>query len=78
MKSFKRLLLIFSTMLMFGIAESAYSQCSVCRAGAESNLNSKTNKRGAGLNNAILYLMSVPYVMAGVGGFIWWKNRKKA
>lgn len=57
--------------------QSGYSQCSVCRAGAESNLNSKENKRGAGLNNAILYLMSVPYVMAGIGGFIWWKHRKK-
>ena len=64
-------------MLLLDATETAYSQCSVCRAGAESNLNSKENKRGAGLNNAILYMMSVPYIMAGVGGFIWWVKATK-
>jgi len=64
--------------MLISVSEPAFSQCSVCRAGAESNLGAKdSNKRGAGLNNAILYLMSIPYVMAGVGGFIWWKYRKK-
>lgn len=77
MKALKRYLLFFSVLTMLSISGVAYSQCSVCRAGAESNLDSKTNKRGAGLNHAIIYLMSVPYVMAGVGGYIWWKNRKK-
>lgn len=77
MKSAKRLIFFFALITAIAVSETAFSQCSVCRAGAESNLASKDNKRGAGLNNAILYLMSVPYVMAGIGGFIWWRNRKK-
>lgn len=77
MKSLKRFILFFSLVAAMAVSESAFSQCSVCRAGAESNLASKDNKRGAGLNHAILYLMSVPYIMAGIGGFIWWRNRKK-
>jgi hypothetical protein len=35
-------------------------------------------KQGAGLNAGILYLMSIPYVMGGVAGYIWWKNRQKS
>lgn len=77
MKTLKRFILFFSFIAAMSVSETAFSQCSVCRAGAESNLNSKENKRGAGLNKAILYLMSVPYVMAGIGGFIWWRSRKK-
>ncbi len=77
MKSLKRFIFLITLVAAVTISETAFSQCSVCRAGAESNLSSKENSRGAGLNHAILYLMSVPYVMAGIGGFIWWRNRKK-
>jgi hypothetical protein len=34
--------------------------------------------KGRGLNTGILYLMSLPYLMGGVAGYIWWKHRKKA
>ena len=51
------------------------AQCSMCRCVAESNLEAG-EKRGKGLNTGILYLMSVPYVMAGVAGFVWWKKQR--
>ena len=49
----------------------------MCRAGVESNLKQGENQRGRGLNHAILYLMSVPYILGGVGGFLIWRNYKK-
>jgi prolipoprotein diacylglyceryltransferase len=62
------LLLIFSTL-------SAYSQCSVCRAGAESSVEQGYTV-GKGLNKGIIYLMSVPYVLAGAALYIYYKNKK--
>lgn len=49
----------------------------MCKKIAESNLESG-EKKAKGLNTGILYLMSVPYLMAGVAGFMWWKYRKQS
>lgn len=63
--------------LLFVLISDANAQCAMCRANAESNLKSKENKVGRGLNHGILYLMSVPYLMGGAAAFIWYKHRKK-
>ncbi len=49
----------------------------MCRANAESNIRNGENEIGRGLNNGILYLMSIPYVLAGVGVIILVRNRRK-
>ncbi|NBC07949.1 MAG: hypothetical protein GVY26_12220 [Bacteroidetes bacterium] len=52
------------------------AQCPMCRMSAESNLkNGGTD--GKGLNNGILYMLATPYMIIGVIGFIWWRNRRK-
>jgi len=52
------------------------AQCPMCRMSAESNLkNGGTD--GKGLNNGILYMLATPYMIVGVIGFIWWRNRRK-
>jgi hypothetical protein len=76
MKNWKLTAVILSVVLS-GLAIDASAQCSMCRQAAESNLKQGENSRGKGLNKAILYLMSVPYVMGGLGGYLLWKNRKK-
>ena len=43
------------------------SQCSMCRAVLESEEGQTTAK---GINNGILYLMAIPYLLVG---FIGWK-----
>jgi hypothetical protein len=48
----------------------------MCRRVAESNLEAG-EKKARGLNTGILYLMSLPYLMGGVAGYLWWKNNKK-
>lgn len=54
----------------------ATAQCAMCKGAAEANL-----KQGGGdpqgLNNGILYMLSMPYLLVGVIGFWWYRNRKK-
>ena len=73
MKKLRILLFVFALLLMH---DAVNAQCSMCRRVAESNLEGG-DKKGRGLNTGILYLMSIPYLMGGVGVFIWWKNSKK-
>ena len=70
--------LFFSVVLSLVLAATAgevSAQCSMCRRVAESNLESG-EKKARGLNTGILYLMSVPYLMGGVAGYIWWRTKK--
>jgi hypothetical protein len=62
----------------------ADAQCAMCRRIAQTNYEQqdlvskqKEMKRGRSLNNGILYLLSIPYLIGGVGALVWWKNRKK-
>ena len=63
--------------LLFTVGSQAVAQCSMCRQAAASNIKQGENQRGRGLNQAILYLMAVPYILGGVGGYVLWRNRKK-
>lgn len=69
--------ILLGCFFVFLTAGSAHSQCAMCRANAESNLKSGKNKIGRGLNQGILYLMSVPYVLAGVGAWLLIRNKRK-
>lgn len=66
---------LFVFLMFSGFSTSA--QCSMCRRVAESNMEAGEVK-GRGLNTGILYLMSVPYLMAGVAGFMWWRKKQVA
>ncbi len=54
----------------------AEAQCPMCRIAAESNLKNG-GTAGKGLNNGILYILATPYLLVGVIGFVWWRNRRK-
>jgi len=43
---------------------------------AESNLENG-GSAGAGLNKGILFMLSMPYIIIGCLGFVWYKNRTK-
>jgi hypothetical protein len=49
----------------FGICASA--QCAMCRASLESTGD---NSKAEALNDGIVYLMAIPYVLVAVVGFI--------
>jgi len=58
----KRLVFIIGFVLLF-VPETAEAQCAMCRAVLESEDNVATAE---GINNGIVYLMAIPYVLVGM------------
>lgn len=58
------------------LPEVVDAQCPMCRMTAESNLANGGNE-GQGLNNGILYMLATPYLLIGLIGYVWWRNRRK-
>jgi len=56
------------------VALPVEAQCSMCRAVLESEEGQETAK---GINDGIVYLMIIPYVLIGVVGYFIFRNRKK-
>ena len=66
--------LLLAVLLLMG--PDLLAQCPMCRATAETNL-ANGGTEGRGLNNGILYLLGMPYVLIGTVAFFWWRNRRK-
>ena len=61
---------IFFLVSFFFIVKSS-AQCAMCRAVLE---NEEGQKAAKGINDGIVYLMSIPYILVfGLGFFIYWK-----
>lgn len=67
-------LLLVLILLTYPGAE-LFAQCPMCRATAETNL-ANGGTEGQGLNNGILYMLLMPYVLIGTIAFLWMRNRK--
>lgn len=72
----KKLLVICLIVVLIIAGGDLLAQCPMCRATAESNL-ANGGTEGAGLNQGILYLLGMPYVLVGTIAFIWWRNRRR-
>ncbi len=66
-------ILILVLMLFFTLPMDA--QCAMCRAVLESEEGQQTAK---GINNGIVYLMIIPYILIGTVGYFIYRNKKKA
>lgn len=63
---------IFLLLILFLLApQITEAQCAMCRAVLESGGNTSTAE---GINNGIVYLMAVPYIL--VGGLFYFIYRK--
>ncbi len=69
---------IFLFVLLLAFAylfpQSAEAQCAMCKAVAETSTGSKG---ATGLNNGILYLMFMPYLLMGIVAVTWYFYKKK-
>tara|TARA_B100001057_G_C22272885_1_gene727672 strand:- start:361 stop:582 length:222 start_codon:yes stop_codon:yes gene_type:complete len=62
----KRALFLYLFLFLIIGIEETYSQCSMCRAVLQSEEGQATAK---GINNGILYLMAIPYILVGIVGW---------
>ena len=68
---------IGTLILLLAMCNYGYGQCAMCKIVAKSNLESGRNNVGIGINKGVLYMLAFPYALAGIGIFIWYRNRKK-
>ncbi|MDB4533993.1 hypothetical protein N9242_03905 [Vicingaceae bacterium] len=73
MISFKKIGLVF---IFLSLNVLAFAQCAMCKAVLESNLENG-GTAAAGINDGIIYLMFIPYILIGTVGFFIYKHYKK-
>ena len=69
-----RILLLIMCFLAF--ANNIFSQCAMCKAVVETNLEAGDTK-GAGLNDGILFLMATPYLLIFTFGVFFYIHKRK-
>jgi hypothetical protein len=55
------------------VVNVVFAQCPMCRMSAETNLKDGGTE-AAGLNQGIIYLLTLPYLLMGTLGYLWYKN----
>jgi hypothetical protein len=67
--------IVFSLLLIFFLItfldQEVFSQCSMCKKSAEDG------GKAGGINLAIVYLGTIPYMIFGVIAFLWYHNIRK-
>lgn len=56
---------LFILVVLFFTVYSFYGQCAMCKAAAESDLQNNPNSVTKGINDGIIYLMLIPYILMG-------------
>jgi len=69
-------LFLFGLFLIIG-AEAVDAQCAMCKATLESNMQSGEDAVGKGINEGIVYIMFVPYILMATVGFVMYRHYKK-
>ena len=57
--------------------EFADAQCSMCKAVLESNMQSGEQATGKGINDGIIYIMFVPYILLATVGYFMYRHYKR-
>ena len=66
-------------LVIFGLiatAADAFAQCAMWRSTLENNFSNGDPGIAAGINTGILYLLVLPYLVAMVIGYLWYKSTK--
>lgn len=71
----KKIILSIVTLLIS--ATNILAQCAMCRATVGNNISDGASAIGAGLNNGILYLMVMPYIIIASIIFLWYRKSSK-
>jgi len=66
---------LFILFILLLEVNQSFSQCPMCKMAAESNMKGG-GAAGQGLNNGILYLLIIPYLMVGIFFILYRRNRR--
>ena len=73
MSRLKRIILLFVLVITQNFT---YAQCAMCKAVAESDVQSG-GVAAKGINDGIIYLMLIPYVLMATVGYFIYRHYKK-
>jgi hypothetical protein len=62
---------------LLSVNSTAMAQCAMCKSNIEKARENGETQVGSTLNNGILYLLVLPYAIAGAFGFIYYKKYKE-
>lgn len=65
----------YLSLLFLLLTITVDAQCAMCRAVLESGGGQEAAK---GINNGIVYLMIIPYILIGAVGYFIYKSKKKS
>lgn len=64
--------MLFALVLVLLWSTNADAQCAMCKAANESALDEES---GIGINEGIIYLMGIPYILLGVLGYVFFRKQ---
>jgi hypothetical protein len=67
---------IITFIFFLAVSTGVNAQCAMCKAVAESNMNGG-DSMASGLNNGIVFLMFIPYLLIGTVAYLIYRHRKK-
>lgn len=71
------MLIVFTLLLCLQMQTKVQAQCAMCKSNIEMARTDGSTQVGNTLNNGILYLLALPYLVVGVFGFIYYKKYKE-
>ncbi len=72
MKSFKRIIILFLSLVF---VLKSYSQCATCQAAAETSLANGNTSIASGINVGVLYILSILFIIFGFFIYLLWKHK---
>ena len=69
--------LLITAALLLVFQTKVEAQCAMCKAVLESNMQSGEEAVGKGINDGIIYIMFVPYILIAVGIYLLYRHHKK-
>ena len=76
MKRLRSLIALGFIIIAQAISTGVSAQCAMCKTQVESNINGEGKVVGRGLNDGILYLMTIPHLVLGGFGYMVYRNWK--
>jgi heme/copper-type cytochrome/quinol oxidase subunit 2 len=68
---------LFFLLLVLSLNVEVSAQCAMCKAVLESNMQTGEEAVGKGINQGIIYIMFVPYILLAVVGYFTYRHYHK-